>query len=433
MHDNGYASPLIKHNRRWVRLKFMLLMLPTGPGTLEDRRRLRPIGRNNERYQQMLEEVRKLVVFADEVGFDVFATTEHHFHSEGYETSVAPLLLYTDLAARTKRIKFSPLGLVLPAWDPIRAAEELAMLDHLTKGRVYAGFARGYQDRWVNVLGQQYHATGAPMDGSAIDNHNRRVYEETLKVIKKAWTEDAWEYDGQFYKVPFPYEEGIRRWPVAEWTRTYGAPGEIDGEGVIRKICVVPKPYQQPHPPMFQPFSVSEATIRYTAQSDIVPVILTAYPPDFQRLCRMYQEVAAGASRKLRLGESVGVVRAIHFGRTEEEAVALLRDTNYAGFYNYFGGFGFWEAFRMPEDSAKYSADQMLPTSEWTVERMRKAKYALAGTVDQVKAEIESLRRIGGDGDLEWLAWFFDQGAMPWEEEMRQMELFAEHIIPAFR
>ena len=414
-------------------MKFMLLMLPTVPGTLEDRRRLRPIGRNNERYQQMLDELRQLVVFADEVGFDVFATTEHHFHSEGYETSVAPLMLYTDLAARTKRIKFSPLGLVLPAWDPIRAAEELAVLDHLTKGRVYAGFARGYQDRWVNVLGQQYHATGAPMDGSAIDNHNRRVYEETLKVIKKAWTEDAFEYDGQYYKVPFPYEEGIRRWPVAEWTRTYGAPGEVDEEGVIRKICVVPKPYQQPHPPMFQPFSVSEATIRYTAQSNIVPVILTAYPPDFQRLCQMYQEVAAGAGRTLRLGESVGVVRAIHFGRTEDDAVALLRDTNYAGFYNYFGGFGFWEAFRMPEDAAKYPQGTMLPTSEWTVERMRTAKYALAGTVDQVKAEMEALRRIGGEGDLEWFAWFFDQGAMPWEEEMRQMELFAEHIIPAFR
>src|SRR5262249_57973812 len=89
------------------------------------------------------------------------------------------------------------------------------------RGRVYAGFARGYQDRWVDVLGQQYHVTGAPMDGSWIDNHNRRVYEETLKVIKKAWTEDAWEYNGEYYKVPYPYEEGIRRWPVAEWTRNY--------------------------------------------------------------------------------------------------------------------------------------------------------------------------------------------------------------------
>jgi alkanesulfonate monooxygenase SsuD/methylene tetrahydromethanopterin reductase-like flavin-dependent oxidoreductase (luciferase family) len=82
---------------------------------------------------------------SDGAGFDVFATTEHDFHSEGYETSVAPLLLYAGLAACTKRIKFSPLGLVLPSWDPLRAAEEFAVLDHLTQGRLYAGFARGDQ------------------------------------------------------------------------------------------------------------------------------------------------------------------------------------------------------------------------------------------------------------------------------------------------
>ena len=70
-------------------MKFMLFVLPTVPATLEERKRLRPIGRNNERYQQMLDELRKLAVFADDAGFDVFATTEHHLHSEGYETSVA--------------------------------------------------------------------------------------------------------------------------------------------------------------------------------------------------------------------------------------------------------------------------------------------------------------------------------------------------------
>jgi hypothetical protein len=182
-------------------MKFMLFVLPTVPATLEERERLRPIGRNNDRYQMMLEELRKLAVFADDAGFDVMSTTEHHFHSEGYECSVAPLMLYTDLAARTKRIRFSPLGLVLPSWDPIRCAEEIAVLDHLTKGRIDAGFARGYQDRWVNVLGQQYHVTGAPMDGSSIDNHNRHVYEEALKIIKKAWTEESFEYDGEYYKV----------------------------------------------------------------------------------------------------------------------------------------------------------------------------------------------------------------------------------------
>ena len=156
--------------------------------------------------QQMLDELRKLVVLAEQAGFDVFSTTEHHFHFEGYEASVAPLLLYTDLAARTERIKFASLGLVLPAWDPLRVAEEIAVLDHLTKGRFYAGFARGYQDRWVNVLGQQYHATGVPMDGSAIDQQNREVYEEMIEIIRKAGTEDAIMHNGKYYQIPYPYE-----------------------------------------------------------------------------------------------------------------------------------------------------------------------------------------------------------------------------------
>src|SRR5438874_11395405 len=126
-------------------MKFMLFVLPTVPGTLDDRKRLRPIARNNERYQQMLEELRKLASFADEPGFDVFATTEHHFHSEGYETSVAPLLLYADLAAPTKRSTFSPLGPLLPSWDPIRSADASPVLAHLTQGRIHAGCACGYQ------------------------------------------------------------------------------------------------------------------------------------------------------------------------------------------------------------------------------------------------------------------------------------------------
>jgi len=417
-------------------MKFMLFVLPTIPGTLEDRERLRPIGRNNERYQQMLDELRQLVMLAEAAGFDVFATTEHHFHSEGYEASVAPLLLYTDLAARTERIKFASLGLVLPAWDPLRVAEEIAVLDHLTKGRFYAGFARGYQDRWVNVLGQQYHATGAPMDGSAIDQHNRDVYEEVLEIIRKAWTEDTITYKGKYYQIPYPYEEGIQRWPVTEWTRKYGAPGEIDAQGVVRKISVIPKPYQQPHPPLFQPFSVSENTIRYTARSGIVPWILTANPPDFQRLCHVYQEVAQEAGRPLRLGESVGAFRAVHFGKTEEEAVALLRDTNYQGFREYFSGFGFGEAFRTAEDNAKYPLDPYtpLPLEELTLERLRKVKYALAGTPDQVRAEIEALQTIyHGGGELEWFGWFFDQGFMSWDETQRQFETFAKEIIPHFR
>jgi alkanesulfonate monooxygenase SsuD/methylene tetrahydromethanopterin reductase-like flavin-dependent oxidoreductase (luciferase family) len=125
-------------------MKFNFFILPTVPGTPEQRQRLRPIGRNNDQFQEMIRQMRELAVLADEIGFATFSTTEHHLHSEGFEASIAPLIFYTDLAARTKRIKFASLGLVIPTWDPIRVAEETAVLDHLTKGRYIAGFARGY-------------------------------------------------------------------------------------------------------------------------------------------------------------------------------------------------------------------------------------------------------------------------------------------------
>ena len=153
----------------------------------------------------MLDEVRQICVQADELGYDCFSTTEHHFHSEGFECSVAPLVLYSNLAAMTKRIKFAPLGLVLPAWDPIRCAEEIAMLDHLTKGRVIAGFARGYQDRWVAIMGQQYRAIGTQSDQTPNDVRNREIFEEMFKIIKAAWTQDTVEYKGcLLYTSPSP-------------------------------------------------------------------------------------------------------------------------------------------------------------------------------------------------------------------------------------
>ena len=70
---------------------------------------------------------------------------------------------------------------------------------------------------------------------------------------------------------------------------------------------------------------MSELTIRYTAESSIVPWILVSNPPDFERLCRTYRDVAAEHGRTLGLGESVGAFRAVHFGKTEAEAVELLQ------------------------------------------------------------------------------------------------------------
>jgi hypothetical protein len=68
------------------------------------------------------------------------------------------------------------------------------------------------------------------------------------------------------------------------------------------------------------------------------------------------------------------------------------------------------------------------------MDRFTKTKYGLAGTVDDIKRDIEDLATIHGNGgELEWFSWFFDQGLMPIDEAKRQLEIFAEHIIPEFR
>ena len=418
-------------------MKFMLFVLPTVPGTLEDRKRLRPIGRNNERYQQMLDELRKLAVFADDAGFDVIATTEHHFHSEGYETSVAPLLLYADLAARTKRIKFSPLGLVLPSWDPIRAAEELAVLDHLTKGRIYAGFARGYQDRWVNVLGQQYHVTGAPMDGSSIDNHNRKVYEETLKVIKKAWTEEAWDYDGEYYKVPYPLQgraSGAGRSPTGRGSTA--RPGEVDDEGVVRKICVVPKPYQQPHPPLFQPFSVSEIDHPLHRRSR------ASCRGSWWRI-RRTSSASAGSIRRSRprtAASSAWARASAPSGpcisarpRPRRSTCSATPTTPGSSTTSAASASGRRSAPRRTTRSTRSTRTRPCRRRSGRSTACARSSTRWPARWTRSSARSRRCRRSAERGELEWFGWFFDQGFMSWEEEERQIELFAKHIIPAFR
>jgi alkanesulfonate monooxygenase SsuD/methylene tetrahydromethanopterin reductase-like flavin-dependent oxidoreductase (luciferase family) len=184
-----------------------------------------------------------------------------------------------------------------------------------------------------------------------------------------------------------------------------------------------------------QPFGASEKTIINCAKNGITPWILSGNPTAFRGLCKTYQDTANAAGRNLKFGEAIGAVRAVHFGDTTEQAVDLLKRTNFETFNTVFGGFGFFEAHREPEDEEKYPLDPYtpLPPEEWTAERMLRTKYALAGTVDEVKRSFEELHKMHeGDGELEWFGWFIDQGLMSLDEQLRQIELFAEHIIPEF-
>ena len=161
-------------------------------------------GLSRELYGRMLAELAEQARLADELGYDSISFTEHHFHVEGFEISTNPILLDLFVGLQTRRIRVGQLGIVLPANNPIRVAEDIAMLDHMTGGRACAGFARGYQRRWVDIMAQQTHGIhGAlPYQHDAIDAANRAAFEECFAIIKKAWTEPMLAYEGRYWKIP---------------------------------------------------------------------------------------------------------------------------------------------------------------------------------------------------------------------------------------
>jgi len=412
-------------------MKIDLFAMPAVPATLEERERLRPVGRSTERYQMLLDELRHLCILADELGIDAFSTTEHHFHTEGNELSVNPVLLFADFAARTKRILMLPMSIVMTSANPIRVAEDLAILDQLTKGRVAVAFARGYQKRWMQVLGQG--GTTATGMGDSADQANRERFDEGMEILEKAWTEDCFAYDGKHFQVPYPYEKGIEGWAAAHYTRKFGAEGELDANGVIRKIGVCPRPYQEPHPLISQPVTGGMTSLLSCAKHGWLPWIWEGDPPKFLEMCRTYQKVAAENGHHFALGQNAGCVRAICIGDTRDEAFELAAKTTGYSYQEYFGHFGFLELFRNPEDDPNVRPWRF-KSNEDAVKRMIEKKYQLCGTVDDIKRELEPLVRCYGDGQLEWLSWnFFCQGTTPRHVQERQLELFATKIMPEFK
>lgn len=403
-------------------MKFMLFPLPTLPATLEERRRERPIAFRTERWQRMFDELVEIARLAEDLGFDVLGFPEHHLHTEGLEMGGPPPLLL-HMALHTSSIRVGPIGYVLPGWDPLRLAITTSWLDQLTKGRTIVGFARGYQHRWLNPMAQHLHVSATRSDQSEMDRLNRKVFEEVYQVLKLAWADEPFRFQGEFFEYPTPFAEGTP-WPAAPWTEEFGAPGEIE-HGRIWRVAAVPKPYQKPHPPLFQAFSVSEQTIRWCAREGIVPMIVIPQPEALRDLADIYKGTAAEAGRNLHRGESIGVLRQIYFGTDAE--TRRLAEAGHIGvtWKRFWGHFGFWEAFHLEGDQ-----EYPLPSREWTYDRLRKVRFLYTGSVDDVRRDMDELVETANP---EWFMWMFDQGLLPMDVLREQLRTFGEKVLPHYR
>ncbi|MHB1925342.1 MAG: LLM class flavin-dependent oxidoreductase [Acidimicrobiales bacterium] len=359
-------------------------------------------GLRGDLYDQMLRELSEQARAADALGYDSISFTEHHFHVEGFELSNNPVMLDLFVAMQTERLRVGQLGIVLPAENPVRVAENIAMLDHMTGGRANAGFARGYQRRWVDTLAQQVHGVhgASPHQHDEIDAANRAAFEECFRIVKAAWTEDFLAYDGRYWKVPV---EGTP-WEL-EATARYG--GGVE-DGIVRSVAVVPKPVQKPHPPLFQPFASSERSIRWCAEEAVTAILPPLHPGTERRLVDLYAEVSGRAA-----GDGIGVLRDVVIADTDEEAWAIWADGPLFCGRNWFAPFGFDRGLADPAtgDMADVTAHGL----------------ALVGSVDTVTRQLESmLERL----PVSWLfAWLYI-GLSPHDRILRTLEDLATKVLP---
>ncbi len=381
-------------------MRVSLFYLPSIGSRAEIERGL--AGLRPDLYQRMLSELAAQARLADDLGYDSISFTEHHFHVEGFEISGSPVLLDLFVGLQTRRIRVGQLGIVLPAQNPIRVAEEIAMLDHMTGGRANAGFARGYQRRWVDVMAQQTHGIhGAlPHEHDAVDAANRAAFEECFRIVKRAWTEDLLSYDGRYWRIP----PGATPWDL-EATRRFGA-GVVDG--IVRAVGVVPKPLQRPHPPLFQPFASSERSIRWCAQEGVTAILPPLHPTLEDALVRLYAEVSGRPP-----GDGIGVLRDVIVAPSDDEAMALWRDSGAFCGAAWFEPFGFSKGLADPETGERPD--------------LFAQGLALVGSPDTVTRQLECLlARL----PLRWLfAWTYN-GLVPHAALMRSIELFWTEVLP---
>jgi alkanesulfonate monooxygenase SsuD/methylene tetrahydromethanopterin reductase-like flavin-dependent oxidoreductase (luciferase family) len=133
------------------------------------------------------DEMSELLPLADELGFDSFHTTEHHFQHNGWCPS--PLIVLAAAAGLTRRMRLVSNVLLAPLYEPLRLAEDVATLDNISGGRVTVGVSPGYASE--------------EFAGFRVPREERfRRFEETLDLLQLAWRGEPFSFEGEFYAIP---------------------------------------------------------------------------------------------------------------------------------------------------------------------------------------------------------------------------------------
>ena len=336
----------------------------------------------NELYNRYLDEL----CLADELGFDGVCVNEHH--QNAYGTMPSPNLMGAILARQTKRVKIAVIGNALPLYNPpTRVAEEFAMIDVISGGRLIAGLVVGG--------GPEYYSF------TINPTHARTMFAEAMDLVLRAWTEPGpFEHYGEYWKLKY-----VNPWP---------------------------RPLQQPHPTVWIPGAGSKETIELVAARRFGYMGIPYFHIDFfQRNFDLFRESAHKAGYEASPYQ-LGWLCPIYVAETDEQAWAEYEPHLWFFAKNLLRGLtvlppGYTSIRSI---ATIHQALSKFLVSIETRKQIEEGAYAIVGSPATVKQKLLEYGQRLGVGNLLGL---FQLGTLPGDLTRKNMQLFAREVMPALQ
>src|SRR5215475_3081859 len=318
--------------------------------------------------------------FADQAGMDFYFVAEHHFDM-GFSECPSPGSFLGAASQRTKRIRMGPLVYVLPLWNPIRVAEEVALLDNLMQGRLECGFGAG-------IGPFTFAAYNIPWE------QKREMTLEALHIIKGIWTHDSFSFEGRYFKCK-----------------------DIDSS-----IPLV----QKPHPPLWMPTrskdSIEEAASTGVSTVQWVPAGMKAARKAFDEYRAVYQR-----ARPVGPQPHIGLMREIYVAESDEQARAKS-EYHWKNFWERRGGARTYGAHG--STGLKTILDGSRRHELMDMERSIVEGSFICGSPETVVKQIE---KIANDAGADTFLGEFTFGELTQKQSLDSLRLFTEQAMPELR
>jgi alkanesulfonate monooxygenase SsuD/methylene tetrahydromethanopterin reductase-like flavin-dependent oxidoreductase (luciferase family) len=317
---------------------------------------------------------------ADQLGFDWVTVAEHHYAP--FSLTPNPMVMAGALTQRVRRARIALLGATIPILNPVRVAEEFAMLDTLTGGRIVAGMLRGTSNEYVT-----YNVNPA---------ESRDRFEEALELIVRAWTEpQPFSWQGRYYEY--------------------------------RDVCIWPRPIQQPYLPIYISGSSPESG-ELAARNRLHIGFAFTTVPLAREAARYYREQAAAAGWEP-TPDHVLYRTTVHVAETDAQALEDLGDPASARRPSYSTSN---KALDEAAATAGYYGRDVASQRGRLAARSLDERIALGqlvcGSPETVFAGMRALRDEVGAGIVEMI---FRGGSR--EKTLRSIELFGTQVLPRMR